>query len=52
MHPVMRACGLSPMFSAKYRRPIRKLKKMAGIGFKKDPDPPAMPTKRALTFRF
>jgi hypothetical protein len=25
---------------------------MAGIGFKKDPDPPAMPTKRALTFRF
>ena len=51
MHPVMRACGLSPMFSAKYRRPVKKVK-MIGTGYKKDPDEPAMPTKRALTFRF
>ena len=52
MHPVMRACGLSPMFSAKYRRPVKKIKKMIGTGYKKDSDFPAMPTKRALTFRF
>jgi hypothetical protein len=40
------------MFSARYRRPIKKVKKMIGTGYKKDPFPPAMPTKRALTFRF
>ena len=52
MHPVMRACGLSPMFNARCRRPIKKVKKMIGMGYKKDPFPPATPTKRALTFRF
>jgi len=40
------------MFSAKYRRPVKKLKKMSGTGYKKDQVSLAMPTKRALAFRF
>ena len=35
MHPVIRACGLSPMFSARYRRPIKKLKMIANLDLTK-----------------